>query len=169
MTLATPALNFDAGQALDLPDRLTLLFAVSGCAARGPVHPKDARRVASSRHCLGTWLRACGVHDHLIEDAELLLTELVTNAVEHGSVGDVEIRVISSRDSVMLNVRDGSKAVPRLQAPDTDAEGGRGLLIVDAITRDRGGDWGVSRDNTTTWCTISSRTEETRARSQPAP
>nr|WP_306768222.1 ATP-binding protein [Streptomyces sp. S1] len=77
----------------------------------------------------------------LIEDAALIITELVSNAVDHGRLPS--IRVIVSRPSantIRLGVVDRSKAVPTLR---TDVEEGqirgRGLLLVDAFT-DR---WGT--------------------------
>ncbi|WP_405618311.1 ATP-binding protein [Streptomyces sp. NBC_00076] len=101
---------------------------------------------AVARRLVRTALTAWGLED-LIEDATLVITELVSNAVDHGCLPS--IRVIVSRpieNGVRLGVVDRSKVIPRLR---TDSNGdqirGRGLLLVDAVTERWGTDlyrWG---------------------------
>ncbi|MGI3198720.1 ATP-binding protein [Streptomyces sp. IB201691-2A2] len=106
------------------------------------VWPQRIRRIIRAR--LMHWSRP-----DLTDSAELLATELVTNALKHGC-GDLGVRMYPTADRLRIEVRDGSHEfpVPRTAAPDD--EDGRGLLIVIATAED----WGVSHDGTTTWCTL---------------
>jgi len=85
----------------------------------------------------------------LIESADVLVTELVTNALEHG-LGDVGLRVYLTDTHLLIEVRDGSHQLPVLGEASLDDEDGRGLFLVAAIA-DR---WGVSSDGMTTWCSL---------------
>lgn len=79
---------------------------------------------------------------HVVEDALLLVSELVTNAVRHGRP-DVTITLRIDRDRIRIAVRDGSDTLPVVPSgqPSVDRPTGRGLLIVAATARD----WGVER------------------------
>ena len=83
---------------------------------------------------LRPWVHA----DTRLDDARLLLSELVTNAVTHaGSPFLVSIRAYDS--AVRLAVRDQDPTEPTVRPWDVDADSGRGLQIVAALSRD----WGV--------------------------
>ncbi|MFF4575684.1 ATP-binding protein [Streptomyces sp. NPDC001410] len=86
----------------------------------------------------------------LIETAELLLTELATNALRHGSGPDISVRVYIKDDRCVIEVNDGSPIRPELRHADPTDEGGRGLFLVESLAAE----WGVSPDGTTTWCTL---------------
>lgn len=79
---------------------------------------------------------------HVVEDALLLVSELVTNAVRHGRP-DIVISLTITSDRIRVEVRDGSDSLPMLPAghPSIDRATGRGLLIVAATAHD----WGVER------------------------
>ncbi|WP_280882860.1 ATP-binding protein [Streptomyces pseudovenezuelae] len=85
----------------------------------------------------------------LIESADLLVTELVTNAFEHG-LGDVGLRVYLTDTHLLIEVQDGSPQLPVLGNAALDDEAGRGLFLVASTTDD----WGISPDGTTTWCSL---------------
>ncbi|MEO1062400.1 MAG: ATP-binding protein [Actinomycetota bacterium] len=74
--------------------------------------------------------------------AELVATELVSNAVRHGGP-PIELRVEAdvSAGSLRIAVSDGGGGEPAIGAPSATTPGGRGLLLVDAMS-DR---WGVER------------------------
>lgn len=77
----------------------------------------------------------------LLDDALLIVSELVTNAVLHAGT-DVVVAVSCLRDSWHIEVRDSSTDHRLLPRPEsTTATGGRGLALVDAYARS----WGVER------------------------
>lgn len=82
--------------------------------------------------------------------AELLATELVTNAFQHGTGPEVGFRVRLGDKHLVIEVFDGSSQRPQPRPAGPDEENGRGLLIVESLAES----WGVSDDGTTTWCTI---------------
>jgi anti-sigma regulatory factor (Ser/Thr protein kinase) len=84
-----------------------------------------------------------------MESAELLATELVTNALKHGR-GDVGVRMYLDAICLRIEVRDGSPERPVAGDAALDDEDGRGLLLVNAIADD----WGVSSSGTTIWCAL---------------
>lgn len=70
----------------------------------------------------------------LIVDAELVVTELVENAVRHGHTG-CEVTVELSERGLRIAVRDGSAALPRRVTRGSTEPGGRGLLLVERLSR----------------------------------
>lgn len=69
----------------------------------------------------------------LVDDAQLLVSELVTNAVLHAHTGvTLGLRVGAGR--LRVEVADGSLDRPRPRHPADDAVTGRGLLLVDALS-----------------------------------
>ncbi|MET8807902.1 ATP-binding protein [Streptomyces sp. NPDC004546] len=85
-----------------------------------------------------------------IETAELLLTELATNALRHGHGRDIGVRVYLWDGRCVIEVNDGSPTRPELRHARPYDEGGRGLFLVESMAEQ----WGVSPDGTTTWCTL---------------
>ncbi|MCP9957428.1 MULTISPECIES: ATP-binding protein [Streptomyces] len=106
------------------------------------------RRVGHMRRITAAYLRHRGCAA-LTDDAVLVVSELVTNAVQHGK-GEVGLRISASAGELCIEVSDGSTTPARLRSAGEDAEDGRGLLLVAALART----WGVSDDGTTTWCTL---------------
>jgi PAS domain S-box-containing protein len=100
-----------------------------------PAKVRDARGLA--RETLTTW----GL-SQLSETVELLVSELVTNAVRHGA-GDIGLRLIRA-GSLLCEVRDDGHDLPALRNADLTAEDGRGLQLVTALA-DR---WGTQRTPT---------------------
>jgi hypothetical protein len=87
----------------------------------GPAAVAAARALV--RACCARW-KAGGV----VDTAELIVSELVSNAVRH-SGGTVEVGVAVRQRHLHLCIRDRSSAPPRLGLGD-----GRGLLLVEALT-----------------------------------
>jgi anti-sigma regulatory factor (Ser/Thr protein kinase) len=73
-----------------------------------------------------------------IEDAALLvLSELLTNAVRHARVSpgrEIETRFIRAAKGVRIEVHDASDEWPVQQSAGPDSPGGRGLLLVAALS-----------------------------------
>lgn len=64
---------------------------------------------------------------------ELIVSELVTNAVLHGS-GRIRLRLIRHQ-GLTCEVHDASYSSPRQRHPRATDESGRGLLLVDQLSR----------------------------------
>jgi anti-sigma regulatory factor (Ser/Thr protein kinase) len=86
----------------------------------------------------------------LVETAELVTSELVTNALRYGIGADIGMRLYLSATHLVIEVRDGSPDLPVLRRAKPGDEDGRGLVLVDAMADD----WGTSPDGTRTWCSL---------------
>jgi anti-sigma regulatory factor (Ser/Thr protein kinase) len=89
----------------------------------------------------------------LSDDTELLVSELVTNGVRASrAAGHDAVRVwlVSDLRQVVVFVWDGSPRPPARADPGADAESGRGLLLVEAIS-DRWGHFGYDSGGKVTW------------------
>lgn len=97
--------------------------------------------------------RECGdwVTPDLIVDAELVVTELVENAVRHGRT-DCEVTVELSERGLRIAVRDRSRSLPRRVSRPATEPGGRGLLLVERLSQA----WGFELDDTgkTVWALL---------------
>lgn len=70
--------------------------------------------------------------DELADDAQLLVSELVTNAIVHGE-GSCHLRLALRGDTLRLEVVDGGAGSPEPRRDTWRAEHGRGLHLVNAI------------------------------------
>jgi anti-sigma regulatory factor (Ser/Thr protein kinase) len=97
------------------------------------------------------------------EIAELLLSELVTNAVQaaQATVNDlpVNVRLSANRDRLLVEIWDSNVQPPAPRAlengfPDVDAESGRGLFLVETLSERWG--WYPTRNpgGKVTWCEL---------------
>jgi len=105
------------------------------------VLPADASAPRAAR----AWLRAVGCSTHggeLLDDAQLLVSELVTNAVRYGAP-PVVLAVDCDGGGLHVRVRDGSPALPVPRAAAADEESGRGFLLLDLLS----GRWGVEAES----------------------
>lgn len=99
--------------------------------------PASTQAPAAAR----AFLRRSGCPEHaldLLDDALLLVSELVTNSVLHGGP-PIVLQVECDSEALRVRVRDGSPALPRPRVAGVDAEGGRGMTLVDLLTDT----WGV--------------------------
>ncbi|MFD0164191.1 SpoIIE family protein phosphatase [Streptomyces decoyicus] len=92
----------------------------------------DPAVVGSARALAGRQLSEWGL-DELLFTTELIVSELVTNAIRHGT-GPITLRLIR-QDALICEVSDASSTSPRLRHARTTDEGGRGLFIVAQLTR----------------------------------
>ena len=93
--------------------------------------------VADARGFVTQHLSRWGL-ESLVSDAELLTSELVTNAVLHAR-GDVTVTVAVAEGVAEIGVSDRSTDLPEQRPPTWRAEGGRGLRLVDLVALE----WGV--------------------------
>ncbi|MEU4727660.1 SpoIIE family protein phosphatase [Streptomyces sp. NPDC023588] len=89
--------------------------------------PADPARVCDIRAAVTRQLTRWGLEE-LSFAAELLLSELVTNAVRYGAE-PIQVRLIHDR-ALICEVSDGSSTAPHLRRAATTDEGGRGLFLV---------------------------------------
>jgi anti-sigma regulatory factor (Ser/Thr protein kinase) len=119
--------------------------------------------VAAARWRLSADLREAGVADPAVGDAALVLTELLSNAILHASplAGcTLQVTWALAEGWVEVAVSDGgSTTEPRPQHPPPSATGGRGLAIVETLSRS----WGVSsgEEGTTVWAVVPAPAEPT--------
>ena len=88
----------------------------------------EARRLV--REAVDGWPR------EQLDTAQLLVTELVANALLHGQ-GDIGLGIRVSDDLLRVEVSDTSTNLPRLVHPPPSMadETGRGLFLVEALSR----------------------------------
>ncbi|MFE6691892.1 ATP-binding protein [Streptomyces sp. NPDC057743] len=95
-------------------------------------HP---RCVALARSELRKVLSRWGLTE-VSDDALLVLSELLTNAVRHARTSrgrEIETRYSREPRGVRIEVHDSARSWPQPRVPDIDADGGRGLTIVAAL------------------------------------
>ncbi|WP_433508371.1 SpoIIE family protein phosphatase [Pseudonocardia halophobica] len=85
------------------------------------------------RHRLVELLTGWGVRGDAAQDAELVLTELVANVVDHARTPFV-VGVGLDDGTLRLSVRDGSASLPAVRPVDPLAVRGRGTQLVEALT-----------------------------------
>ncbi|MEW9527554.1 ATP-binding protein [Microbispora sp. NPDC049125] len=93
--------------------------------------PPNGRSAATARRLTRARLTAWGMEDRL-DVAELLVSELVTNALEHAR-GPIRLTLSAIEGLLRCEVEDSETALPRLHDADDDEEGGRGLRLLDVL------------------------------------
>ncbi|HET6817889.1 MAG TPA: SpoIIE family protein phosphatase [Mycobacteriales bacterium] len=97
---------------------------------------RDVDAVPRARRFTAEALR--GVDSSIVDDVELVVSELVTNALLHGAA-PVTLRLSTIGDRVRIEVEDGGRELPVRMRDDTDAMTGRGLALVSRLSNG----WGV--------------------------
>ncbi|MFF4701129.1 ATP-binding protein [Streptomyces chattanoogensis] len=115
--------------------------------------PPDERRVEHMRRLAAAHLNRFGrIDPEVVHAVQLLVSEIVTNAIQHGKGADVDFYLTCDPSSeVRIEVDDHSPGAAEVQTPGPNDETGRGLLLVAAFASD----WG--RTGTRTWCTVPTR------------
>jgi two-component sensor histidine kinase len=105
--------------------------------------PRASGSVRAARELVA--IHGVGLSVRQLDDAGLMASELVTNALRHGR-GAITIRITSGLDDVTVEVADeghGDVAI----APAPGASGGWGLRLVDALADA----WGAGHGSTRVW------------------
>ena len=134
--------------------------------SRPPDPPREARirlapipaSVTRMRDLLRRLLRSWRMPDAGDGVIELLASELAANAVQHAR-SDMTVIVRYLGDVVRVEVGDGSREQPRPRQADDDDLDGRGLALVEALSKE----WGVlpTRTGKRVWCDVSVETPAT--------
>ena len=140
VVVSVPALPASPPHFLPVPSAWWETPAVTSCRL-SPV-PEEAR---AARRIVRELLTCWGL-DYLSDDAEMIIAELVGNAVRHGvrtpppvvSLGAnppvLRLCLLRRTGEVMLAVTDPSDEAPVPKEPSSDGENGRGLQIVGALS-----------------------------------
>jgi anti-sigma regulatory factor (Ser/Thr protein kinase) len=115
------------------------------------------RAPRTARVFTGETLAAWDVDTGAVEAAQLVVSELVTNALLHAPESRaITLQLLASDDSVQVRVSDEGMQSPSRQSPPdpkSGIESGRGVWIVEAFTDD----WGTEPDEhggKTVWCEV---------------
>ena len=111
--------------------------------------PAELTSAGQARMLIRRPLRRWGLAE-LIPAAELLVSELVTNAVRYAQ-GKIGLRLVHE-GGLVCEVLDDSAALPRLRHPGYEDERGRGLQIVSQVAQR----WGTRRtcSGKVVWCEL---------------
>ncbi|WP_351236123.1 SpoIIE family protein phosphatase [Streptomyces sp. NPDC002133] len=117
-------------------DDVTLLLAQTHALGPDQVasweFPADPSLVSRARSLTTDQLNRWGLGHHAAA-TELIVSELVTNAIRHGN-GPIQLRLIR-HDALTCEVHDTGNSTPRRRQPRTTDENGRGLLLIDQLSR----------------------------------
>jgi anti-sigma regulatory factor (Ser/Thr protein kinase) len=105
------------------------------------VHEPVATAARQIRHTLRALLTAWGLPPDIVDDALLVVEELVANVVDHARTR-FELVVQLTGRVLRVAVRDRGSGFPRMRPFDPNATRGRGLQVVTALA-DR---WGCETD-----------------------
>ena len=118
--------------------------------------PWAASSVAHVRHALVLDLRARGIPEQLVDEAEIVVSELVANAVRHANPladGTMRVKWKVRGTVVEIDVTDGGgPTAPRPAPRAVWSPAGRGLRIVRSLAHE----WGVVEDRggVTVWASL---------------
>jgi anti-sigma regulatory factor (Ser/Thr protein kinase) len=108
--------------------------------------PRNVHAPRAARRLVREWLPE-DLDGEKLESAQLLVSELVTNAVVHGR-GRVILRADLDEDRVLVEVIDDGDGFERIvRQHDFESVGGRGLAIVDVLASR----WGIHEGTTHVW------------------
>ncbi|HEX3956625.1 MAG TPA: ATP-binding protein [Trebonia sp.] len=120
--------------------------SVSCCLGRAPAEVSHARE--QTRKALFGW----GLEGHT-ELAEIIVSELVTNAICHGE-GPVRARISHGDNHLHVQVHDDGPGRPVRRQAATEDESGRGLAVIDGLIDMYGGSLSVIDDGAGTGKTV---------------
>ncbi|MER6956902.1 ATP-binding protein [Streptomyces sp. NPDC000618] len=115
----------------------------------------EAEEVAALRRLMRLHLNLWGLPE-VVDDAQLCVTELVSNVIAHVGTGTPTTLAVSMNGAhLRIEIRDpDTRALPTLLQSGVDSECGRGMALVDAAAVR----WGVELhgDRKVTWCELAS-------------
>ncbi|MGW1041034.1 ATP-binding protein [Streptomyces sp. NPDC002547] len=125
----------------------------------------DPSQVGIVRRQAAAQVAEWGLPD-LVDPVCLLITELLTNAIEHTNGAHVDTRLSHSESILEIEVSDLGDGRARLKKPDAQQEHGRGLMIVDSIALDWGTRPRADSQGKSTWCTLNAENADSVSSAQ---
>ncbi len=119
--------------------------------------PHRADSVPAARAFLARLLDGWGVADEVIDDAILLTSELMSNAVKHGS-GVVDLEIEVNDGLLRVGVHDDDRDTPVVRDTGAASPGGRGMWIVQSLARAWGSEFNGEGPGKTVWFELVLRT-----------
>jgi len=113
----------------------------------------ELKSATEARRFVENELRPAGVGEDTLCHAQLLVTELVTNATRHAHSA-VDLTIVGEQCHVRIEARDDSSAIPTAPRVDTETRH-RGLQLIEDLSED----WGVDvhgDDGKVVWCELAS-------------
>jgi serine/threonine-protein kinase RsbW len=111
--------------------------------------PFAATSVSVARQRLKSWMIEHGGDQESIEDARVIISELVANSVRHAqplSDGSILVSWTLEPDGIQVTVTDGGSGTrPRALQASSSALAGRGMAIVDVLAQEWWSEQGPSR------------------------
>ncbi|MEV5608272.1 ATP-binding protein [Streptomyces sp. NPDC052225] len=103
--------------------------------------PRHARSVGRARMLFREQAGSWELPQDVTETAELLLSELMTNAYRHAKVPagrEIRARAVLTQDRLRVLVTDASGALPAPRTASAEEESGRGLALVEMLADEWG-------------------------------
>jgi len=113
----------------------------------------EVKSATEARRFVEDELRPAGVGEDTLCHAQLLVTELVTNAARHAHSA-VDLTIVGEQGHVRIEARDDSSAIPIAPRVDTETRH-RGLQLIEDLSEG----WGVDvygDDGKIVWCELAS-------------
>lgn len=100
--------------------------------------PADARHLAWLRRCVRTFVQEHGSPPDVVDDLELVASELGTNVIRHTDSDTLGLRLTEADGRWILVVADADDLpdAPEVALPSPQAVGGRGLFIANELMDD---------------------------------
>ncbi|MBL3665473.1 ATP-binding protein [Streptomyces sp. M2CJ-2] len=116
--------------------------------------PRHARSVGRARALFREQAASWGLPQDMTDTAELLLSELMTNAYRHAKVPagrEIRARCELTDDRIRITVTDADDTLPTPATACPDDESGRGLALVETLADDWGAELRESGVGKTVW------------------
>lgn len=113
--------------------------------------PSDRAAPAQARHLADSYMERLGVDPRVRRTVQLMVSELVTNAVQHGGP-PIRLAIRAYTGHLVVEVKDCGPPLPH-DLVSHDVARGRGLFIVEQLSRR----WGERshHQGKTVWCDVS--------------
>jgi anti-sigma regulatory factor (Ser/Thr protein kinase) len=96
--------------------------------------PRDRSAAAQARHFVRDTLGEWGIDGDVLDDCQLLVSELVTNSILHAR-SDAVVSLERSAESLRVSVCDASSVAPERRECGPGDIAGRGLLLVERLAQ----------------------------------